>query len=122
MCTVCHANVTLLKRSLDNVNCKSGLGSTCKISFPNEECPSKATNVPFNTTARAKGFEINRASVLAFRTIRRGHAAASKAFSFLGLKPINDRYWTDHNTRIDEEDNKALQKELDEGAFQVKII
>lgn len=82
----------------------------------------KQKNVPFNTTARAKGFEINRASVLAFRTIGRGNAAASKAFSFLGLKPINDRYWTDHTTRIDEEDNKALQKELDEGAFQVKII
>ena len=76
--------------------------------------------MPFNTTARAKGFEIYLASVLAFRTIGRGHAAASKAFSFLGLKPINDRYWTNHTKRIEEEANKALQKELDKAAFKVK--
>jgi len=114
-CRFCHADVTLL----DNVNCKSGL-STWKINCSNEECPSRATNVPFSTIARAKGFEINQASVLAFRTIGRGHAAASKAFSFPGLKPINDSYWTDHTKRIEEEVNKALQKELDEAAFEEK--
>ena len=115
-CRVCHADVTLL----ENVNSKSGLGSTWTVDCSDEKCPSKERNTPFNTTPRGKGFEINRAAVLGFRTIARGHTAASKMLSFLGLKPINKQHWTENTKKIEEEAEKALQKELDRAAFGVK--
>ena len=105
---------------LETLKGKSGLGSTWRISCSNKECPTKATNAPFNKTAREKGFEINGASVLSFRAIGLGHSAAAKAFSFLGLKPIDDQYWTEHTKRIELEAKKALEKELDKATFEVK--
>jgi len=49
----------------------------------NESCPSHETNLAFPTTEKSRAFAKNRASVLGFRAIAGGHAAASKVFSFL---------------------------------------
>ena len=114
-CRVCHADVTLL----ENVNSRSGLDSTWTVDCSYEQCPSKESNTLFNTMPRGKGFKINRAAVLGFRTIARGHTTASKMLSFLSLKPINKQYWTENATKI-EEAERALQKELDRAAFGVK--
>ena len=81
----------------------------------------KRSNCPFVPKRAVKRKTIlTRIGLTNWTIIGRGHAAASKAFSFAGLKPINDSYWTDHTKRIEEEVNKALQKELDEAAFEEK--
>ena len=38
-----------------------------------------------HTTEKSRKFDVNRASVLGFRTVDGGHGAASKLFSFHGL-------------------------------------
>ena len=55
------------------------------------------TNLAFPATEKNKAFAINRASVLGFRAIGGGHAAASKVFSFLGLSPINKNSWAEND-------------------------
>ena len=99
---VCQAVVTLL----ENVNCRSGLGSTWIINYSNEQCPLKESNRSFNTTDRRKGFEINRAAVLdlteqplsdlelvpqpamSFLRDRRGVFASSSPVAFLFPLPL----------------------------------
>ena len=115
-CRFCHADVTLL----ENVSSRSGLGSCWIVSCGNEDCPSRSTNAAFNTTPRGKGFEINRASVLGFRAIGRGHAGASKTLSFLGLKPIDKHYWSENAKKIEAEAKNLLENELNRAAFEVK--
>ena len=115
-CRFCHADVTLL----ENASSKSGLGSCWIVSCQNEDCPSRSTNAAFNTTPRGKGFEINRASVLGFRAIGRGHAGASKTLSFLGLKPIDKHYWSENAKKIEAEAKNLLENELNRAAFEVK--
>jgi len=57
----------------------------------NESCPSHETNLAFPTTEKSRTFAINRASVLGFRAIGGGRAAASKVFSFPGLSVYVER-------------------------------
>ena len=90
------------------------------MSCCDEQCPSRETNSAFFTTPRRKGFEVNRASVLGFRAIGRGHAAASKMFSFLGLKPITRNYWSENTKKIEKEAKNLLENELNRAAFEVK--
>ena len=47
----------------------------------------------------------------------RGHAAASKLFSFLGLKPITKNYWSKNTKKIEKEAKNLLEKKA---AFEVK--
>lgn len=49
--------------------------------------------------------------------IGRGHAAASKLFSFLGLKPITKNYWSKNTKKIEKEAKNLLEKKA---AFEVK--
>ena len=72
---------------MENVATKHGLGSTWRIQCENESSwPSHKTNSVFNSSEKSRAFEINRASVLGLRAIGGGHSAASKFFSFLGLR------------------------------------
>ena len=82
-CRFCQGSVQLV----ENLGSKSGLGSVWMFQCQNESCPSQECNLPFPTTEKSRAFAINRASVLGFRAIGGGHAAASKVFSF--LSPIN---------------------------------
>ena len=90
------------------------------MSCCNEECPSQETNSVFFTTPRGKGFEVNQASVLGFRAIGRGHAAASKMFNSLGLKPVTRNYWLKNTRKIQKEAKNLLENELNRAAFEVK--
>jgi len=65
-----------------NVGSKYGLGSIWMFQCQNESCPSHEGNLPFLTAEKSRAFAINRASVLRFRAIGGGHAAASKVFSW----------------------------------------
>ena len=80
-CRFCQGSVHLL----ENVENKNGLGSTRIVQYHNESCLSRQTNLVFSTTEKSRTFDVNRASVLGFRAVGGGHAAASKLFSFLGL-------------------------------------
>ena len=80
-CRFCNENVKILQ----NIASKQGLGSTWIINCTNSECSSHFTNSAFHTTEKDRGFEINKAFVLGMRTVSKGHAAASKVCSFLGV-------------------------------------
>ena len=69
-------------KMVENVGNKNGLGSTWMLQCQNESCPSHERNLAFSTTEKSRVFEINRASVLGFRSIGGGHAAASKLFNY----------------------------------------
>ncbi|KAK3752533.1 hypothetical protein QZH41_016312 [Actinostola sp. cb2023] len=56
------------------------------------------------------------------RSIGKGHAAASKVCSFLGLKPINKQYWSDTSKKIYEETKEVLEKNLNEVALKLKRL
>ena len=65
---------------MENVVTKHGLGSTWRIQYETESCPSHKTNSVFNSSKKSRAFEINRASVLGLRAIGGGHSAASLSF------------------------------------------
>jgi len=73
-CCFCQGSVQLV----ENLGSKSGLGSIWMFQCQNESCPSHESNLPFPTTEKSRAFAINCASVLGFRAIGGGHAAASK--------------------------------------------
>jgi len=77
-CCFCQGSVQLE----ENLGSKSGLGSIWMFQCQNESCPSHESNLPFPTTVKSRAFAINHASVLGFRAIGDGHAAASKVFSW----------------------------------------
>ena len=118
LCRFCGGDVTIM----ENTAAKQGLGSTWIVKCASEDCPSQSTTTPFHTTERGKGFDINRAFALGMRTIGRGHAAASKICSFLGLKPVNKSSWFDHAQKIEEEAKDLLEMELNNAAKGVKEL
>ena len=73
-CCFCQGSVQLV----ENLGSKSGLGSIWMFPCQNESCPSHESNPPFPMTEKSRASVINRASVLGFRAIGGGHAAASK--------------------------------------------
>ena len=75
--------------------------------------------LPSKRRHKGKGFEINRASVLGFRTTGRGHTDASNTLSFLGLKTkTNIGPKTQNN--IEAEAKNMLESELNQAAFEDK--
>ena len=59
---------------------KTDLGFTWMFQCQNESCLSHKTNLAFPMKEKSRTFAINPASVLGFRAIGGGHAAASKGF------------------------------------------
>ncbi|KAK3703836.1 hypothetical protein QZH41_012449, partial [Actinostola sp. cb2023] len=115
-CRFCNEDVEIL----ENIASKQGLGSTWIINCTNSECSSHFTNSAFHTTEKDRGFEINKAFVLGMRTVGKGHSAASKVCSFLGVKQINKQYWTEHANKIADEAKVVLEEELTMAALEVK--
>ena len=113
-CRFCQGSVQLV----ENLGSKSGLGSVWMFQCQNESCPSQECYLPFSTTEKSRASAINRASVLGFRAIGGGHAAASKVFSF--LSPINKNYWADHTKKIEQETKLLLEDNLNRAAHDVK--
>ena len=113
-CRFCQGSVQLV----ENLGSKSGLGSVWMFQCQNESCPSQECNLPFSTTEKSRPFAINRASVLGFRAIGGGHAAASKVFSF--LSPLNKNSWADHTKKIEQETKLLLEDNLNRAAHDVK--
>ena len=86
----------------------------------------KLPNLAFQPTEKSRAFDkswrgaINRASILGFRAIGGGHAAASKVFSFLRLSPINKNSWADHTKKIEQGAKLLLEDDLNPAARHVK--
>ena len=117
-CRFCQGSVQLV----ENLGSKSGLCSVWMFQCQNESCPSQECNLPFSTTEKRRAFAINRASVLGFRAIGGGHAAASKVFSFLGLSPIHKNSWADHTKKIEQETKLLLEDNLNRAPMMWKNL
>ena len=65
------------------------------------------------TPKRNRYFEINRAAVLAFQSIGKGHSRAKKIASILNIdKPINAHSWRGHTEAISECSEKIIDANL----------
>ena len=69
----------------------------------------------FDSTKRDnKTFDINKASVIALRSIGKGYSAARKLFALLNLSPpIHQRHWSAHTERLEQESLVLLKETTD---------
>ena len=70
-----------------------------------------------NTTRKNdKRYNINQASVIALRSVGKGHSAARKIFSLLNLSPpIHQRHWCSYTDKLESESLK-LMKDITDSA------
>ena len=74
------------------------------------------------TPKRNRYFEINRAAVLAFRSIRKGYTGPKKVASILNIdKPIKAHSWRGHTEAISERSEKIMNVNLKLEAHNVKL-
>ena len=66
---------------------------------------------------------MNRATVLAFRSIGLGYSAAQKFCSIVNLpNPVGKRPWTRHTQAILKAAETLLEEEMNDAVFEVKNI
>ena len=74
------------------------------------------------TPKRNRYFEINRAAVLAFRSIRKGHTGPKKVASIFNIdKPIKVHSWRGHTEAISECSEKIMDVHLKLEVHNVKL-
>eukprot|EP00795_Rhopilema_esculentum_P017029 gene17029-8537_t len=85
-CKYCNCDLKILSH---DKGCQ-GLSTTWIFKCVNDKGPSQQSNQAFNISRKSGHiFEMNRAAVLAFRLIGKGHSAARKFCSVIGLpQPI----------------------------------
>ena len=87
-----------------------------------ENCLSNSLKARPVTPKRNCYFEINRAAVLAFRFIGKGHSGAKKTASILNIdKPINSHGWRGHAEAISECSEKKMDVNLKLEAHDAKL-
>ena len=87
----------------------------------NNECTSLRTQYEF-TPKTGSTYDINRMTVLAFRSIGKGRTAAQKVFSLMNLhKPISGNSWTCHTKSIESTVERVTKENLKEEAKRVKL-
>ena len=86
-----------------------------------KECKSKHVLERPITPKNGHYFQVNRAFVLALRSVGRGHSSAKKITSILNLnKPINSNHWKKHSTVISEKCEDLMEQNLKKEADTAK--
>ena len=87
-----------------------------------ENCLSNSLKARAITPKQNRYFDINRAAVLAFRSIGKGHSGAKKVASILNIdKPINAHSWRGHTEAISECSEKIVDVNLKLEAHNAKL-
>ena len=91
---------------------RNGLGAKWLFRCKNPECSLYVDPPSVNTSPKnGRIYDINRAFVLAFRLIGRGHSAAEKFTSVMNLnKPVNRKPWTEYTKTLEEKQRYFLKK------------
>ena len=92
------------------------------LTCENGNCLSSSLKARQITPKRNRCFEINRATVLAFRSIEKGHSGAKKVASIFNIhKPINTPSWRGHTEAICEYSEKIMDINLKLEAHNAKL-
>lgn len=115
-CRKCGSDIKLKQKS------RAGIAGEWILQCQNEKCPLFKNPASFHSTAKSgRCYDANRALVLAFRLIGRGHSAADKFASVLNLhKPVNKTPWSFHTKALTEAAEKVLAMELNRAVLEVK--
>ena len=93
-----------------------------KFECETDSCESNKLTYRPITPKRSHFFEINRAAVLAFYLIGKGHSGAKKVACILNIdKPINLHSWNSHTESISLQCEKLLDETLKEEALNAKL-
>ena len=117
-CKHCNCDLTILA----NEKGRQGLGISWIFKCTNDKCPSRESNKPFNLSRKSGHiYVVNRAAVLGFRLIGKGHSAARKFCSVVGLsQPISKSRWGKHTRFISEKVDTVLENSLCHAARDLK--
>ena len=119
ICKVCHGSLLRLKEKYSA--CQS-LGRVWTLQCENLECSEHASETWNMTPKKDKFFEVNRALVLALRSVGRGRSSATKITSLLNLPaPINARSWAEHTRKISDQCQILSERNMKEEAFNTKL-
>ena len=81
-CKYCNCDLIILS----NEKGRQGLGTSWIFKCVNDKCPSQESNKSFNISRKSGHiYDVNCAAVLAFRLIGKGHSAARKFCSVVGV-------------------------------------
>lgn len=117
-CKYCNCDLVILS----NEKGRQGLGTSWIFKCVNDKCPSQESNKPFNISRKSGHiYDVNRAAVLAFRVIGKGHSAARKFCNVIGLsQPISKPRWGKHTRFISEKVDTVLENSLCQAARDLK--
>ena len=117
VCKVCYSSLQIVEK----LGSKQGLGAKWNFRCTNESCVSKESNESYPILPKSnKIYDVNRASVVAFRAIGKGRSAAQKCFSFLGLAPVYT--WDKHTTVIEEKVQDLAETDFNHASMQLKQL
>ena len=99
-----------------------GFGRMWKFECETDSCESdKLAYTPIKPK-RSYFFEINRAAVLAFCLIGKGHSGTKKVASILNIdKPIHPHSWKSHTESISLQCEKLLDEKLKDETLNAKL-
>ncbi|XP_031566223.1 uncharacterized protein LOC116301325 [Actinia tenebrosa] len=118
-CNFCGDEIEVL----EDITTKHGLGAVWMIQCRNSECEGRSLTKTFPTSPKSGHFEVNRSVVLAVRSIGRGHSAAQKFCSIMGLpQPPNHSRWSEHSKVIQEKCKEILGEELQQSALELRDV
>jgi hypothetical protein len=117
VCKVCYSSLQIVEK----LGSKQGLGAKLDFRCTNESCVSKESNESYPILQKSnKIYDVNRASVVAFRAIGKGRSAVQKCFSFLGLAPVYT--WDKHTTVIEEKVQDLAETDFNHASMQLKQL
>ena len=115
-----HCSGTLLL--VEDTASSHGFRRMWNLACEKENCLSNSLKARPITLKRNRHFKINRAAVLAFQSIEKGHSGAKKAASILNIdKPINAHSWRAHTEAISECSEKIMDVNLKLEAHNAKL-
>ena len=118
VCKHCGAKLLLC----EDVVSSHSFGRMWKFECETDSCESNKLTYRSITPKRSHFFEINRAAVLVFRLIGKGHSGAKKVASILNIdKPINLHSRKRHTESISLQCEKLLDEKLKEEALNAKL-
>ena len=120
---ICRECKTGELQLLKDKTTRNGQGQMWILQFKCVDCKFHNKPKHFHTSAkRSRFYDVNRAIVLAFRSIGRGYSAAQKFCSIVNLpNPVGKKPWTRH-THILKAAETLLEEEMNDAAFEVKNI
>ena len=121
---ICRDCKTSELQLLEERDTRSGQGQVWVLQCKRVDCKSHKHPTRFHTSPKnSRFYDVNRAIVLAFRSIGRGYSAAQKFCSIVNLpNPVNKRPWSQHTKAILKVMETMLEQELCDAAFAVKKI